>query len=122
MNWEEQIARVRADFPQVAVVELPDGIRWVELDDLEIPPGWSLPRSRIAIEVPADFPQSKPNGFFVEPGLAAPPGFPPPPPSGEEQHGKNWAHVCYQPQTWVLERDTLWRYIKAMLRWFAEVR
>lgn len=120
MDWEEQIARVREDFPQVAVVELAGGMRWVELDDLEIPPGWSPARSRIAMEVPADFPQSKPNGFFVEPGLAAPPGFPQPPANGEQRHGKSWAQVCYQPQTWVPERETLWRYIKAMLRWFAE--
>lgn len=120
MDWEEQIARVREDFPQVAVVELAGGMRWVELDDLEIPPGWSPARSRIAMEVPADFPQSKPNGFFVEPGLAAPSGFPQPPANGEQRHGKSWAQVCYQPQTWVPERETLWRYIKAMLRWFAE--
>jgi hypothetical protein len=122
MDWENEIARVREDFPQVAVVELPGGMRWVELDDLEIPPGWSPARSRIAVEVPADFPEGKPNGFFVEPGLAAPAGFPQPPPTGEGRHGKSWAPVCYQPQIWVPERETLWRYIKAMMRWFAEAK
>jgi len=120
MSWDEEAERVRAAYPRVTVVEQPVGTRWVEIGDLELPSGWDPPRSRIAIEVPSDFPQTKPNGFFVEPGLTAPPGFPTPPPSGEERQGKNWAHVCYQHQTWVPERENLWRYIKAMLRWFAE--
>ena len=122
MSLDEEVARVGADFPHVTVIEQPPGTRWIEIDDLELPPGWNPSRSRIAIEVPPDFPQSKPNGLFVEPGLTAPSGFPPPPPTGDQRHGKSWAQVCYQPQTWMPERENLWRYVKAMLRWFADVK
>lgn len=119
MNHEEQLRRIEEDFPLVEIIAQGDGW-WLQLAEITLPPGWTPPVSRIAVEISAGFPEVKPDGFWIEPGLQAPPGFPPAPAGGEARHGATWAKVCYQVQAWDPQRETYWRYVKAMLRYFVE--
>lgn len=118
---EEQFERVKQDFPDATIRQHGEG-HWVEVDSLPLPDGWKPSESRIAIEIPPGFSGTKPEGFWLEPGLGAPPGFPVPPTGGETRYDRIWVKVCYQPQAWDPTRENLWRYVKAMLRYFAEAK
>ncbi len=118
---EEQFERLKEDFPSASIQQQGEG-HWLEVDGVGLPSGWNPPQCRIAVDIPASFPTAKPDGFWLEPGLTAPAGFPAPPGSGEPRCGRVWAKVCYQPQAWDPARENFWRYVKAMLRYFAEAK
>lgn len=115
-DLSEGLIRLKVWYEGVETETLPDGT-WVAVDIL-LPPEWGPTRTKIAALVPSSFPDAPPGGFFVACPLRRPDG-------GEvgsqrEQLGRGWAHVCWQVQGWDPARARLWRYFKAMERWFAE--
>lgn len=122
LTWEEQVDRLRQDFPDSVVRSLPDGGWWVEIGNVPTAPGWSSSTTRIAVLVPPNFPTGKPDGFWLDPELKAATGREPGNRSAaESREGKPWAKICWQVSNWDPARETLRRYVKAMLRRFVEV-
>lgn len=113
---EDEIRLLESWYEDVSAESVPEGY-WVSVGVMP-PPGWSAEEPRIGVIAPPDFPTNKPSGFWVTTPLTMPNG-------GQvggqrRQQERDWANLCWQVQTWEPSRDRLWRYFKAMERWFAE--
>ena len=118
-----QIERAREDFPDLQVSSQPDGFIRVLVPQLPIAAWWDRPTVRVLVLLPPGFPTAKPNGFEADPALRLADGRAPSQGYGAQQIGsESWGHYCWQPQAWVADRETLWRYIKFIQRRFAEVQ
>ena len=118
-----QIDRVREDFPDLEVTNQHDGFIRVLVPQLPIAAGWNRSTLRVLVLLPPGFPTAKPNGFEADSSLRLDDGRVPSQGYGVQQIGaESWAHYCWQPQTWIADRETLWRYLKFIQRRFAEVR
>lgn len=113
----EELALLKEWYEAVETEQLSDGGTWVAVDVL-LPVGWVPERTKIAALVPSGFPGSHPGGFFIVCPLTLPNGSQLG--SQREHLGRGWTHVCWQVQNWDPGRGRLWRYFKAMERWFAE--
>jgi hypothetical protein len=116
---QTQFARVRQDFPEATLTEQPDGNVHLEVRGVRLPPGWNKEVASILIIVPANFPNSRPDGLYADADLNLS--------SGQvsagraEVAGRPWLRFCWQVQTWDPARDTLWKYVKAMLLRFLDL-
>jgi len=120
---EEQIERVRQDYPNIEVRKQPDGSIQLEIPDFKLPPGWNTNKTRIMVIIPPGYPTNKPNGFEADVNLRLQSGNKIPT-QGCGQHqvnGQPWLHFCWQPKTWDHVRETLYRYLKFIERRFIEI-
>lgn len=116
---QDQFARVLQDFPDAALTEQPDGSVHLEVRSVPLPSGWNTEVSSILVVLPGTFPDARPSGFYAPNDLNFAVGD-----VGGGQHdvaGRRWRHFCWQVQTWDPARDTLWKYVKAMLLRFHEI-
>lgn len=114
-----QFAHVHQDFPSATLMEQPDGNVHLEVRGVRLPSGWNKETVSILVIVPADFPDSRPDGFYADVDLnlaAGQVGA-----SRTEVAGRPWLKFCWQVQTWDPGRDTLWKYVKAMLLRFLDL-
>ncbi len=95
---------------------VPEG-KWVSVE-ATLPTGWQGQDPRIAAAVSLNFPETKPDGFWVTCPTVQPNGGQLGP--AREEEGRQWAKICWQVQVWDPGRERLWRYLKAMERWFVE--
>src|SRR5262249_51543099 len=118
-----QIDRAREDFPDLHASAQPDGFIRVLVPQLPISAGWDRVTLRVLVLLPPGFPTAKPNGCEADAALRVADGRTPSQGYGAQQIGAEaWGHYCWQPQAWVADRETLWRYIKFIQRRFAEVQ
>jgi hypothetical protein len=113
---QQEIQGVQGRYPEVRSHDVPEGT-WVSVG-VALREGWHGQNPRIAVAVPSAFPEAKPDGFWVTTPLVQPNG-------GQlglqrEEEGRSWAKLCWQVQLWDPAREHLWRYLKAMERWFTE--
>jgi hypothetical protein len=100
----QQFERAKQDFPNLQATEQPDGSIELIIDDLVIPQHWGRENVSILTILPVGYPQAAPNGFQAK------------------LDGQNWSGICYRPQTWDSSRDSLWKWIKLIERYFEESR
>lgn len=113
---DEEVDALQGWYGDVRSHVVPDG-RWVSVE-ATLPPGWQGQDPRIAAAVPLNFPEAKPDGFWITCPTVQPNGGQMGP--QREEGGRQWAKVCWQVQVWDPARERLWRYMKAMERWFVE--
>lgn len=112
---EQQIERLRQDYPDIIVTPQPDGTLDIQIPGVPVPPGWTKNSTRLLITVPPDYPHTRPQGCLVDPDLR--------PASGQDaaglgttnRSGRDWGSFCWNPNTWDASRDTLWKYVKFAL-------
>jgi hypothetical protein len=112
---EEEIEALDGRYQNVRSHAGPEG-RWVSVETT-LPDGWQAEDPRLAVAVPPNFPDGRPDGFWVTTPLVQPNGGQLGP--QREEEGRSWAKLCWQVQVWDPAREHLWRYLKAMERWFA---
>lgn len=118
-----EIERVKESFPTTQVTVQPDGSIHIEIPNVPLPPGWNKSEATILIIVPIGYPQARPDGFYADSDLRAQNGAKVPDGSGQVQiAGRNWTRFCWQPTTWDMSRDNLWKYVKLALSRFKENR
>lgn len=119
---EAQLARLRLDYPNAEVRPQPDGAIHVVLQEVPTGAGWSTPVTRLLIVLPPGYPENRPNGFEASPALRLTGGSQPSGTGAQAIGGEQWLHFCWQPSSWDLTRENLWRYAKFCQQRFAEVR
>lgn len=121
---EEQIERVRQEYPNIKVCTQSNGSIQLEIPDFELPPpGWNTDKIRIMVIIPPGYPINKPDGFEADINLRLQNGNKMPTQGcGEHQvNGERWLHFCWQPKVWDSTRETLYRYLKFIERRFIEI-
>lgn len=113
---EDEIRLLESWYEDVGAESVTEGY-WISVG-VEVPDGWTAEKPRIGVIAPPDFPTNKPGGFWLTTPITLPNG-------GQigaqrRQEERDWANICWQVQTWDPARDRLWRYFKAMERWFTE--
>lgn len=125
---EDHIARVKEDYPNLQVMEQPDGSVYIEIPDFKLPEGWKNENNnsgsiKILVILPVGYPSTKPNGFEAELNLRLQKGQMPTQGCGPHQlNNQSWLHFCWQPQVWDQNRENLWRYLKFIERRFVEIQ
>lgn len=114
---EMELERLRTWYPGVTTERVPEGV-WVSVEVLP-PKGWVGDAPRIGVLTTETFPEQKPDGFWITVPMTTPGGTEITGP-GREQGGRSWKKWCWQVQAWDAARERLWRYFKAMERWFVE--
>lgn len=120
---EEQIERVRQDYPNIELRKQSDGSIQLEVSGFRLPPGWNPDKIRIMVIIPPGYPTNRPNGFEADINLRLQNGTKMPT-QGCGQHqidGQPWLHFCWQPKAWDHTRETLHRYLKFIERRFIEI-
>lgn len=113
---EQQLERLRREFPEARLEPRPDGSYVVVIPDVALPQGWNKDRTTIIFQTPVGYPAAKPDCFWADADLRLAGGAPPkstgfqPPPSGGEQ--KLW--FSWHTETWNPNRDSLVSYLKAI--------
>lgn len=118
----DQIRRVRRDYPGLAVTKQADGSIDLEIASFQLPPGWTETETAVMVSVPVGYPDSKPQGFFVDTdlglasrsqagGLSGP----------QDRNGRSWNYFCWNSESWNPHRDGLWKYFKIMLSRFEDL-
>lgn len=113
---DSDVETARSWYPSINAEDVPEG-RWISVG-VKLPAGFAGADPRIAVIVPGGFPMGKPNGFWLDAGITLPNGSHGP--AQRQQEDRQWGQVCWQVVTWDPARETLWRYLKAMERWFVE--
>lgn len=90
----------------VAVDHGEDG-SWVLVKDLSLPSGWNRPSTDVLIVVPAPYPASPPDNFFVPVGLTLESGQPPTNYSESQAViGRHWGQFSFHAQEWNPSADS----------------
>lgn len=118
---QAQFARVLQDFPEATLAEQPDGSVHVEVRGVQLPPGWNKEKTSILVILPPDFPNGRPAGVHADADLKLATGQVPGNSGHKDVAGRPWLYFCWQIQTWDPARDTLWKYVKAMLLRFLDL-
>ena len=113
---QDDVDAARAWYPTITVEPIPEG-RWVSVG-VTLPAGFTGSDPRLAVILPATFTSERPNGFWLDASITWPNGTKAP--AQRQQEGRWWGQVCWQVQVWDPARENLWRYLKAMERWFVE--
>ena len=91
----EKIKKVRT----VESLEKPDGS--VQVLVKEMPTYGNLRIADVMTVLPVGYPQTIPSGFSI-------------------WNNNTWNNVCFRPNTWDPAKDTLWKWIKMIERFFKE--
>jgi E2/UBC family protein E len=114
------LERIQSDIGPIIASPQVDGTLHVVIGPIRLPTGWSRPDGRILIVVPPGYPEQRPTGFFTETGLLAH-GAQPRGSGLNQVGGEAWTYFCWNPATWNVATDGLWKYIKVMAERFEEV-
>jgi hypothetical protein len=113
---EQQLERLKREFPEASFESRPDGSLIVVVPDVPLPPGWNKQLATVVFHAPVGYPAAQPDSFWADPDLrlasGAQPkntGFQPTPSGGEPKLWFSW-HI----ETWNPNRDSLLSYLKAI--------
>jgi hypothetical protein len=63
---EEQFEILKTELPDASLQLLPSGAGLVTIQDFELPPGWSQPKTTIRFLAPVGYPFAKPDCFWAD--------------------------------------------------------
>ena len=100
------------------------GARLVEVPDLPLPPGWSLPATTVWFAIPSGYPAAQPDCFWADPALRLTTGALP------QNSGLQTVPATGQPGLWFSWHVSSWRpgrdgvisYVRFITRRLADVR
>lgn len=119
---QDQIERVRQDYPELTVAQRPDNTIDLVIISYELPAGWNKTHTSVMVNVPVGYPDQKPAGFFVDPDLKLSSGQGAGGLGGpSEINGRNWQSFCWNSTEWNPHQDGLWKYFKIMLSRFEDL-
>jgi hypothetical protein len=78
-------------------------ITWVTISNFPLPEGWSHTTAKVMVLVPAGYPVTPPDNFYLEPGVTLARGVQPGNASpGQSVNGSPWTTFSYhvEPGTW----------------------
>jgi len=92
-RWKEEIDMLRDEFPTLLHGANYD---WIEIPDLQLPPGWNREQTRLLVIIPPAYPETPPDNFYVGIGLKtasgeAPGGFS----EAVEKIGQSWGQFSW---------------------------
>jgi len=64
----EEIAILAVRFGEINFDDI--GFTWVHIPDFELPPGWNQAFTELMIDLPPLYPETPPDGFYIEKNLA----------------------------------------------------
>ena len=108
----EEIERVKADYPNLQVQQRPDGSMYILIPSISLPPGWNVPATKILVILPVQYPQAPPQGFYADANLKLADGRPPSGGGAASIDNEQWLRFCWNPQSWDMSREALWKYVK----------
>jgi hypothetical protein len=102
---KQEVAMLRVKFPDL---EHGDQYDWVLLPSVLLPVGrYNMVRTKVLFRIPAGYPQTGPDNFFVDPGLRLANGTNPPAfnvgnqsSSGAAPLAGSWGWFSWHPQSW----------------------
>lgn len=103
-NVKSQIERVKRDYPNLELIQQPDGSIQILINDFYLPPHWGKEKTNIMIKLPPGYPQAMPSGFQAQ------------------LDGQNWKGFCWRPSSWNPSKDNLWKWVKLIEKFFEENR
>lgn len=112
---ENQLPRLRAEFPNAALTPQPNGSVLVRIPDVPLPKGvWNKPTTTIYFIAPVGYPMARPDCFWTDPDLhlasgAAPQNTGQQTPPFDSQP-KLW--FSWHPSSWSANRDDLLTYTR----------
>lgn len=94
-------------------LDFDDSGNWVYIPQFDLPPGWNRRTSELLIEIPAAYPATPPDGFFIDRKLRTKDGGKPGHYFEDCKYTKQgWAWLClhienWKPHTNVVDGDNL---------------
>jgi len=117
----EELEELKAEYADCTVTQQADGSFHVEILNLPLPGGWNQGVTRILVVVPVQYPSAMPS-FFVDAPLRLADGRNPAGMGNTTVGNQAWSTFCWQPQSWDVSKERLWKFVKFILQRFMEVR
>lgn len=98
-----EVALLRRQYPQV---EHGPSLDWTLFRDFPLPPGWNRKSTDVLVLVPAGYPTTPPDNFYVRNGLRVESGaLPANYAEAQDVLGESWAQFSYHAQEWAPTDD-----------------
>lgn len=108
----EEIERVKADYANLQVQQRPDGSIYIFVPSISLPQGWNMQTTKLLVILPVQYPQAPLQGFYADANLKLADGRAPSGGGAATIDNEQWLRFCWNPQTWDMSRENLWKYIK----------
>ena len=109
---QKEVEQLLEEYPDTEIKKQPNGSIHIEIPNVPLPEWWNQSTTRLLIVLQPDYPNSRPT-FFAEPTIRLKANNNPPAGSGlaaiEE---KQWMSFCWNPSSWDLSRESLWKFVK----------
>lgn len=97
-----QLDEAKKHYPSLEFQEMQDSTIHVVVRDISLPARWGREKVNILTVLPTGYPQASPNSFSAQ------------------MDGQNWSSFCYRPASWNPARESVWKWIKLIERFFEE--
>jgi hypothetical protein len=113
---DDQLKELQKEFPLAGITPLPDGSHVVAVPGVKLPSGWSQPQTTVKFLTLANYPNSVPDCFWVEPHIKLANGAPPQNTNLQviPGTGDNWLWFSWHANRWNPNRDTLSTYLNVI--------
>jgi hypothetical protein len=109
---KDELDKLKEEYPEMTITPQPDGSIHVIIPEIPLPGGWNQQKTKLLIIVPQGYPQTRPTVFMTEPNLRLADGKTPGGSGQNQNPSGTWLSFCWQPKTWDITKDALWKYIK----------
>lgn len=117
-----ELAQLRDRLGGAALVRQPDGTQVLEVPDMPLPPGWSLPHTSVWVLLPIGYPQVQPDCFYAAADLALANGSAPASSGIQQLLGSPKRWFSWHLQSWDPLHDGLLQFIRFVERRLADPR
>ena len=127
MEIERFILEVELLGLRYRALDFDDVGRWVYIPEFDLPPGWDRKTTGLLIEIPSAYPNTSPDGFFVDQRLRTKDERTPAHYYEDSKYRKQgWAWVClhienWRPQSNVVDGDNLLKLVECIYTQLTEL-
>ena len=119
---DAELAQLRDRFEGAILVRQPDGTQVLEVPNMALPLGWSLPQTSVWVVVPIGYPQVQPDCFYATADLGLANGSTPTSSGIQQLLGSPKRWFSWHVQSWDPLHDGLLQFVRFVERRLADVR